>query len=88
MTARVIRVELNESQSSKLDELKQFYGVRSDAEIVRVTISETHRKIHSNDRPIAEELKDLPLIKQLIEKYDKVIRSLGEEKNSNSSEKT
>jgi len=80
MTPRVIRVELNETQSSKLDELKQFYGIRSDAEILRVTINETHRKIHCNDRPLAEELKDIPLIKQLIEKYDKVLQALGEEK--------
>ncbi len=84
MTARVIRVELNETQSSKLDELKQFYGIRSDAEILRVTINETHRKIHSNDRPLTEELKDVPLLKQLIEKYDKVIRALGEEKDTKS----
>ncbi len=38
------------------------------------------KHIHSNDRPLAEEIKDVPLIKQLIEKYDKVIRALGEEK--------
>ncbi len=86
MTARVIRVELNETQSSKLDELKQFYGIRSDAEILRVTINETHRKIHSNDRSFAEEIKEVPLIKQLIEKYDKVLRALGEEKKSTPSQ--
>ncbi len=86
MAARVIRVELNETQSSKLDELKQFYGIRSDSEILRVTINETHRKIHSNDRPLAEEIKNVPLIKQLIEKYDKVLRALGEEKESTPSQ--
>ncbi len=82
MAVHTARVDLDDDLGSNLNSIKKHFGIRSDAEALRVAIRETYRCItqHPNSRTLEEELKELPLMRALNDKYDKVLRALGEEK--------
>jgi len=81
MSAHTVRVDLDEELGSLLVAIKKYFGIKSDAEVLRVAIKETYRSItrHPDTRSLEDEVKELPLIRQLIEKYEGVLNALGEE---------
>jgi len=63
LSAHTVRVDLDEELGSLL------VAIKTDAEVLRVAIKETYRCItnHPDARSLEDEVKELALIRQLIE---------------------